>query len=268
MIRHLAAWAGGLAVIASAVAVAGQAKPVEQPPPTRPPGTATAKPAASPAASRTVLELAVTDASGNPVQEGKVTMTGPVSREGSTGKDGALTFQGLKPGSYRLRVEATDFITLERDVTIKVGAPNSADMMLDRAVKVPPPTPTPTPTPPPPPPHPAVAPSPGGDVELVSLPDWIEKNLIGRNDPQKETVVGRSVGAVATVLQVREPIKDRVHADADELLYVIAGQGILKARGQEQALDPGSFVLIPRGVSFSLERRGRNPLTALSIVGQ
>lgn len=153
-----AAWVAWLVVTSSALTAAAQAKPLEQPPPTKPaaaqakppeqpPPTkkAVATPAAKPAAvpqpaPRGALELAVTDASGNPVQDGRVTMTGPVSREGTTGKDGTLTFVTLRPGGYRVRVEASDFITLERDVTIRAGAPNTADMMLNRApVKVPPP---------------------------------------------------------------------------------------------------------------------------------
>jgi mannose-6-phosphate isomerase-like protein (cupin superfamily) len=67
---------------------------------------------------------------------------------------------------------------------------------------------------------------------------------------------------------VRDPIKERVRADADEMLYVIAGGGVMRAKGREQLLDAGSFVVIPRGVTYSLERRGRNPLIALSVVAK
>jgi len=33
-------------------------------------------------------------------------------------------------------------------------------------------------------------------------------------------------------------------------------------------LVAGAFVVVPRGVGYSIERRGRNPLIALSIVGK
>jgi homogentisate 1,2-dioxygenase len=33
-------------------------------------------------------------------------------------------------------------------------------------------------------------------------------------------------------------------------------------------LDAGSLAVIPRGVAYTIERRGRNPLIALSIVGK
>jgi mannose-6-phosphate isomerase-like protein (cupin superfamily) len=72
----------------------------------------------------------------------------------------------------------------------------------------------------------------------------------------------------ASVVQVRDPIKDRVRGDADEMLYVIAGEGVLRAKGRDQMLDAGSLAVIPRGVAYTIERRGRNPLIALSIVGK
>ena len=68
-------------------------------------------------------------------------------------------------------------------------------------------------------------------------------------------------------MQVRDPIKDRVRGDADEMLYVIAGEGVLRAKGRVD-LTAGSFAVVPRGVAYSLERRGRNPLIALSMVSK
>jgi mannose-6-phosphate isomerase-like protein (cupin superfamily) len=194
-------------------------------------------------------------------------MTGPVPREGATARDGSLKLQALKPGSYRLRLESPDFITLERDVTVKAGPPVEVDVALDRA------PPRPAPPPPAPVATPAhsiasVSPDPNVTVEFAALPDWIEKNLIGRNDPLKETVVGRTPVTTATIVQVRDPIKERGRTDADEMLYVIAGEGVLRAKGRDQALDAGSFVVVPRGVTYSVERRGRNPLIVLSIVGK
>jgi mannose-6-phosphate isomerase-like protein (cupin superfamily) len=81
-------------------------------------------------------------------------------------------------------------------------------------------------------------------------------------------VVGRTPVTTATIVQVRDPIKERGRTDADEMLYVIAGEGVLRAKGRDQALDAGSFVVVPRGVTYSVERRGRNPLIVLSIVGK
>ena len=109
---------------------------------------------------------------------------------------------------------------------------------------------------------------PNAAVTLLELPDWIQRNLIGRNDPQKED--SRRPDAVMTpsVIQVRDPTRQRGRDDADEILYVIAGEGVLRAGGRDQSLDAGSLAVIPRGVTYTLERRGRNPLIALSVVGK
>lgn len=221
-----------------------------------------------PLAARASAAVMVTDASGNAVPGVRVTMTGPVEREGETGRDGVLRLQALKAGAYRLRFEAGAFITLERDVTIKTGAPAEIDVTLDRAPTTPAKAEEPAPAPAVARPAPTAAPDPNAVAEMVSIPDWIEKNLIGRNDPLKETTVGRGSTTVATVVQVRDPIKDRVRPDTDETLYVIAGEGVLSSKGRDISLDAGVLVVVPRGVPYSLERRGRNPLIALSVTGK
>jgi mannose-6-phosphate isomerase-like protein (cupin superfamily) len=269
-------------VFAAASAAAAQAQPPAggsqaQPPAgtqaTKPPAVAPAPAPARaaappPAAARGAATLMVTDQSGSSLADVHVKVTGPVDREGTTGRDGVLRLQALKPGTYRMRFSSPDFITLERETTIKVGPPAEIDVALDRA-----------------PPRPAepspsqsqtsarvsgtsgtIAADPNATAESVGLPDWIEKNLIGRNDPLKETVVGHTAAATATVVQVREPVKDKVRSDADEMLYVIAGDGVLRSKGHELTLDAGALVVLPRGVSYSIERKGRNPLIALSIV--
>jgi len=245
---------------------AGTAAPKPQAPPQAPPRAATpATP--STAAARVSASVMVTDQSGAGIADVHVILTGPVAREGATARDGTLRLQGLKAGTYRLRFESPDFVTLEREVTLKAGPAAEIDVALDRAAprpKAPQPEPAPAPTMG----RAPVAVDPNASVELVPLPDWIEKNLIGRSDPVKETQVGKTPVTTATVVQVREPLKDRVRGDADEMLYVIAGEGVLHAKGRDLVLDAGSLVVVPRGVTYTLERRGRNPLIALSIVGK
>lgn len=258
------------AAAASPVMTQSAAPPVQAPPAQSPPATAK-PPAPRPApaaAARASASVTVTDQSGNAVPDVRVTVSGPVPREGTTGRDGTLRLQGLRPGTYRLRFQAADFVTLEVESAIKGGAAgNEIDVALNREVAKPKPA-----EPPPPVPAPTAgrvaAPDPNASVELLALPDWIERNLIGRSDPLKESPVGKTPATTATVVQVREPLKDRLRTDADEMLYVIAGEGILRSKGRDLALDAGAFVVIPRGVGYSIERRGRNPLIALSIVGK
>lgn len=270
-------------VMASAVGVAGlsqapppqqkppatPAQPPAQPPAQKPPAPAAPR-QARPAPSRLSLTVFVSDTTGAPLPGVRVHMEGPIPREGVTGREGTVKFQGLRAGEYRLHFEADKFVTLEKDVLVK-GAAAEIEASLSPA-----PAP-PKPAEPPPAPKPAPTarggmPLPPADpnaaVQVVMLPDWIEKNYIGRNDPQKDTAIGRTSAAAATILQVRDPIKERSHNDADEMLYVIAGEGVLRSKGREQGLEAGAFVVIPHGVVYGIERRGRNPLIALSILSQ
>ncbi len=238
----------------------------QAPPPAAPRPQA---PAPAATATRVSMAIAVTDLAGEAAPGVRVALTGPVAREGTTARDGTVRFQTLRAGTYRLRFESPDFVTFEREVTVKAGPLVEVEVTLSRVPEKPAaPPPPPAPVQPPPSEAPAVAPNPNAAVELLSLPDWIEKNLIGRNDPQRETVVGRAPGATARVVQVRDPIKDRVRGDADEMLYVIAGEGVLRAKGRAYNLAAGSFAVVPRGIAYTLERSGRNPLIALSMVSK
>ncbi len=224
------------------------------------------RPAARPAAGRDAIRLLVTDMVGKTIPDALVVMSGPVSREGRTSPDGALRFETLRPGTYRLRLEAPGYITFEREVFVKAGPPAEVDVALDTAPAKPV-------EPPPPPPavpdcRPSVAADPNASIDLVALPDWIEENLIGRNEREKETVVGHAPVMTAAVVQVREQSAERGRADTDEMLYVVAGQGALRAKGRDRSLDAGALVVVPRGVTYTLERRGRNPLILLSITSK
>jgi mannose-6-phosphate isomerase-like protein (cupin superfamily) len=270
-----------LAAMALAMAAAAEAQTPPQKPPAQaaPPATTSQasppvapKPQAPPPAATTArisMAVAVTDLAGEAAPGVRVALTGPVVREGTTARDGIARFQTLRAGTYRLRFESPDFVTFEREVTVKAGPLVEVEVALSPVLEKPAPSsPPPAAVPSVPSEAPAVAPNPSATIELLSLPDWIERNLIGRSDPQRETVVGRTPGATARVVQVRDPIKDRVRADADEFLYVIAGEGVLRGKGHAYDLTAGSFAVIPRGVAYTLERSGRNPLIALSMVSK
>lgn len=272
-----------LTALALATAAAAQAQTPPQKPPaqTVPPATAAPAQAQPPAApkpqappqaatvARISMAITVTDLAGEAAPGVRVALSGPVAREGTTTRDGLVRFQTLRAGTYRLRFESPDFVTFEREVTVKAGPLVEVEVTLSRVPEKPaPPSPPPAPVPAPAGDAPAVAPNPNATVDLLALPDWIERNLIGRSDPQRETVVGRAPGATARVVQVRDPIKDRVRTDADEMLYVIAGEGVLRVKGRDYGLTAGSFAVVPRGVAYTLERSGRNPLIALSMVSK
>jgi mannose-6-phosphate isomerase-like protein (cupin superfamily) len=100
----------------------------------------------------------------------------------------------------------------------------------------------------------------------VSIPAFLDKNFIGRGDPLKESVLGCTAGATTRVLQLRDPLAVHTHANLDEILYVVAGEGSVRIRDQATPVSAGSLSVIPRGVPHAIERRGRNPLIVISTL--
>jgi mannose-6-phosphate isomerase-like protein (cupin superfamily) len=68
------------------------------------------------------------------------------------------------------------------------------------------------------------------------------------------------------VLRLRDGLEGHTHADADEMIYIVAGEGTLTMGTNPLKVGPGWFSLVPRGVAHSLTRSGRNPIVLLSIV--
>jgi len=213
------------------------------------------------------LQIVVNDHSGTALEGVGIGVSGTESRRASTDARG-LAIVPVPPGTYRLRFERERFITLERDVTIGRGQPAKVMVALDAALPPPPSPPAPAPAAVPlatPEPAPTAAAAAGGPPIHVSIPEFLDKNFIGR-DPLKESVLGCTAGATTRVLQLRDSLALHTHADVDEILYVVAGDGVVRVRDETMMLAPGSLTVIPRGLPHATERRGRNPLIVLSTL--
>jgi mannose-6-phosphate isomerase-like protein (cupin superfamily) len=93
---------------------------------------------------------------------------------------------------------------------------------------------------------------------------FIEKNYIRRGE-SKVSQLTCTTGGPALLLQVKEGIADSARPDADEFLYVIAGEGIARVAGHDQPLRAGTFMMVPRGVARTLAAAGRSPLMLLAV---
>ena len=219
---------------------------------------------AKPAVATPAITMQVADSAGLPLANVQVTASGPVSREGATAEDGTLRFANMRAGNYRLRFAREGLVTLERDITVRVGEPMLVDVTLGAAPvskPVEPARPAPAPAP--------VAPKtlgPPGDPKVTPIPSFLEKNLITGREPQKSSTLGCTSTATGTLHQLREAWINRSHADADEWLYVVAGEATLRVSGSEQRLQAGTFSLIPHTVVYSVVPAGRNPLIVVSIL--
>jgi hypothetical protein len=234
--------------------------PVETPRPTPP--RPRPRPATTPAANL-AMAIKVTDQSGAPLVGANVTATGPATRAGVTDATGTVRFLSLRAGTYRLRFESPTTITLERDVVLRAGMePIEA-------------TPTAAPPPPPPPPAPEATrtdpisgrgPLQAPQPRTVAIPDFIERNMLGSREPAKTTQVACGATSVTNVLQIRDPLKDQSHPDAEALIYVVGGEGLLVLPIADVPLAAGTFSLVPRGTTYTLQRRGRSGLVLLQTL--
>ena len=250
-----------LAVITSAGLAAQTAAGAQTPPATQKP--AAPRPAARAAARPATLTVQVTDSLGGPLADAHVASTGPVERDGTTGADGSIRFTNLRAGTYRLRFTREGSITFEREITLRAGEAGSIEVALS-AAPVAPVTPV-VPVAPVAPPVPVSLPS-SGDPKVVPVPLFLEKNFIGGREGRKDSSLGCTPTATATLHQLRDSWLSHSHDDADEWIYVVAGEGSLRMSAGDQRLQAGTFILVPHGMAHSLVPQGRNPLIVTSVL--
>ena len=252
--------------VAATTSTLAQTPPAQTPAPQTPPpqGQTPAPPrtAPRPATSTTsTLAVQVTDKSGNGIQGVAVAVAGPVERSGQTGADGSISFRSLRAGTYRLRFEHERYITLERELVMR-GASEVAVALNPAPVK-------PVVAPPPPPPQAAAPPEQRKlrpvEPRTLSVPDFLEQNFIRSSEPQKTSLIACTDAGAARILQIKEPLNNQQNDANDVLLYIIASASTVRVKDQTYKVDNGWFALIPRGVSYSIARAGRNPVMAMTV---
>jgi mannose-6-phosphate isomerase-like protein (cupin superfamily) len=213
---------------------------------------------AAPKPSRSMpVRVMVRDTTGASLDRVRITLSGDQSGEFTTAGAGLVILPNLKDGTYRVRCERDGYITLEREFSLRSGDPGSIEIALN-------PEP-PAPPPPPPAPEPAKPMPVSGPPVSLSVIDFLEHNFVGR-DPLKESVVACTPYETVRLLQMRQPVASHAHADVDELVYVVAGEGSAQLGQQTVPLKPGTMVLIPRASLHAFERRGSNPLMIISTL--
>jgi mannose-6-phosphate isomerase-like protein (cupin superfamily) len=257
-----------VAVVMTTDAFAQTPAPPAQPPaqtpaqpPAAPPTAAPKKPAAKRQPAQNMVPTSVTvtisDASGAPLDNVHVTATGPVTRQTLSIDTGIARLNSVKPGDYRLRFDREGFITLERDLTVKGGSPATIDVSMSPA---PPPPPAPEPAPA------AASNAPPGEAQSLSIVDFLEKSHFSGKDPQRVDQLGCTASAKTTLLQIKDDQPEAAQKDADEVIYVVGGDGKMRLGNTDIALTAGSLAIVPRGTVRALSRKGRSPLIVLSIV--
>lgn len=196
----------------------------------------------------------VTDPAGAPIGGVSVTVEGPAKRQAMT-EAGRIALENLPAGTYHFTFERDGFYVSERDVTARGRAPIDVKVTMS-------PRPKPVPALRPPPPEAPTAATTSSPV-VVDLPAFIEKNYVGRA-AGKTLSLACSAGGTSTLIQINQPIAEHAHADADEFIYVIAGDGTAHLAGREERLRPGFLLVVPRRTSHSFTVNGKSPLVMLS----
>jgi mannose-6-phosphate isomerase-like protein (cupin superfamily) len=208
------------------------------------------------------LALTVVSEAGPPLAGAAVSLRGSVDRQALTSADGVATLLNIPAGTYRARISHDGFISFEKEITVRAATRATAEAMLSAAPSPPPPPPAPEPKETP---KPVQTPTgPVGAPKVLSVSDLAEQML---KDPAPivERELGCSVASSSRLILVREPLTTHTHADADEMLYLVAGDATLRIAEKDTPISAGWFALVPRVAAHSLTRRGRNAPIFLSI---
>lgn len=217
-----------------------------------PPGIEAQRRGAPPTSGPVTFAILVADPTGKPVTDVRVTVTGAAARSTRTER-GRVVFEGLPAGDYRFRFEKVGYITVEREVTGRGAKP------IDVKVTI-------SPEPLPPIEPVGALPPQVLDAKMVVLdmPAYIEKNYVGKG-AGKMTPMACATGGSSTLMQINEPVAQHAHADADEFIYVIAGEGVARLAGREESLGPAVFLMVPRGTPHTFSAGRKKPLVMMSI---
>ena len=240
-------------------------RPTPQPPATGAPATPRpaqpARRAQPPASARSGIAITVTDLQGATLEGVEVQVLGATERKGETNASGQVNFPGLQAGTYRLRFSGAPVITFEREVSLRGGQVAALDVALNPA----PPPPAPAPEPAPAPAAAAPNAGPAGEPQTLDVPDLLEKNFVG-SMPRRETLLSCSGNTRTTMIQLNQPLPDRLYDTADAAYYVIGGEGTVRIAGRESKLGTNAYVSVPRGTAHAFTRAGRRPLILLMVL--
>jgi mannose-6-phosphate isomerase-like protein (cupin superfamily) len=237
-------------------------KPATPPPATQKPAGTTPAPRRAPAAStRSGMAITVTNPQGGTISGVQVALMGPTERGGETDGGGQVNFPGLQAGTYRLRFSGDKVTTFEKEVAVRAGQIADVDVSLSpapepkvimQAVPAPPPAATSTA-------------GPKGEPITHSIGDLLEKEYVGKQ-PRRETLLSCSGNERAAMIQLNEPMPERLYENADAVYYVLGGEGTLMMNVKEMKLGLNGFASVPRGTSHSFSKRGNRLLVLLSVL--
>jgi mannose-6-phosphate isomerase-like protein (cupin superfamily) len=98
---------------------------------------------------------------------------------------------------------------------------------------------------------------------VLDMPAILKKFPLGRG-PSKSNDLACATAGVSSLIQLSEPLPEHTHADADEFVYVIAGEGIATMGTRREPLGPSVFMMIPRDTAHAIIPNPKKPLQFIS----
>jgi hypothetical protein len=208
------------------------------------------------------MAITVTTPQGATIAGVRVSAIGPTERSGETDGSGQINFPGLQAGTYRLRFSGEQVTAFEKEVLVRAGQVADVDVSLSpapepRVIMVPAPAPAPAPA--------AALLGPKGAIVTYAIGDLLEKEYVGKQ-PRRETLLSCSGSERAAMIQLNEPLPERLYDNADAIYYVLGGDGTIAVNGREMRVGVNGFVSVPRGTSHSFAKRGNRLLVLLSVL--
>lgn len=208
-------------------------------------------------AGRSGIALTVSNPSGGTLDAVHVEVTGPMERMGDTNPAGQVNFPGLPAGTYRLRFTGDSIVTFEREAVLQSGRVTTLQITLNLVEpKKEEPKAPPAAAPPPP------VVGPAGSPQWGSLTD-LAKRALQAKPVRREILLACSGNTRSVLLLLNEDQPQRMYDEAETTYYVLEGQGVVKIGDRPGDVTAGSFVSVPRGMPFTVTRRGNKPLVLL-----
>lgn len=93
----------------------------------------------------------------------------------------------------------------------------------------------------------------------------IRKLAKNNGDFRREIVTNKHSQVVLMCLQAGEDIGEETHADVDQVLILVEGEGTAVLDGGRREVEKGSMVVVPAGTRHNLINSGDEPLHLYTI---
>jgi len=102
-------------------------------------------------------------------------------------------------------------------------------------------------------------------LSAAQLDALLAANRLNDGENIKAVSLHRGERSATMLVQVREREPNHYHADSDITVFMITGNGVLRAGEQEFDMLAGDIALVPRGMPHYFVNRGATPAAAVVV---